>query len=196
MEKSIRPKLSIVIPIHDMDGGAKFLWRSINMLAEQTFQDFEIIITKQGKMAENTNAGIKKARGELLKILYLDDTLAHHNALKEIVEAFKGQWLITGCDTNEYPYYTDDIETGNNKLGSPSCLTIKNDNPLLFDENMSWLLDCDYYKRMYELYGEPVILDGVHVNMGVGVHQMTHILTPEDKMREGDYMNKKYDRNT
>lgn len=183
-----RPKISVVIPIHDMKNGANFLWQSINALMEQSFKDFEIVIVKEGKMAENTNAGIKRARGELIKILYLDDRLAHKDALKDIVENFKGQWLITGVNDNLNPYYTHDIETGNNKLGSPSALTILNDNPMLFDENMSWLLDCDYYKRMYEKYGEPVILTGVNVIIEKGDHQMTNILTDEDKAKEEEYI--------
>jgi hypothetical protein len=194
MDKDIRPKLSVVIPIHNMKGGAEFLWKTINILMEQSFQDFEIVITKQGTMPQNTNAGIKRSKGEIIKILYLDDTLAHKDALKDIVESFKGHWLITGVDNNPYPYWTDDIETGNNKLGSPSALTILNDNPLLFDENMTWLLDCDYYKRMYEKYGEPQILDGVNVNMGIGDHQVSAILTEGDKIGEEDYMKKKYDK--
>ncbi len=185
-------KLSVVIPIHDMKGGAEFLWRSVNALTEQTFKDFEIIIVKDGKMAENTNSGIKRAHGELIKILYLDDMLSHKDALKEIVEAMDANpdrhWLITGVDNNPYPYYTDDIETGNNKLGSPSALTIRNKKPLLFDENMSWLLDVVLYKRMYKKYGDPIILDGVHVILGIGDHQMTHILTDEDKLKEANYL--------
>lgn len=187
-------KLSICIPIHNMKGGAQFLWRTINMLSEQTFQDYELIITKAGKMAENTNAAIKKARGEIIKILYLDDCLADKNSLQEIVDSFTPdtQWLITGCDTNSNPYYTGDIHKGNNKLGSPSVLAMRNDNPLLFDENMSWLLDCDYYKRMYKRYGEPKILPGVHVVMGIGDHQMTNILTSSEKSGEENYMQKKY----
>lgn len=191
MDKNIRPKLSVVIPIHNMKGGAEFLWKTINILMEQTFQDFEIVITKQGTMPENTNAGIKRARGELIKILYLDDVLAHKDALKDIVDNFSGNWLITGADNNPYPYYTDDIEKGNNKLGSPSALTIKNEEPMLFDEKMTWLLDCDYYKRMYEKFGEPVILDGEHVKIGVGDHQVTHLLSDEAKTAEAVYLNKK-----
>lgn len=177
-----------------MSGGAEFLWRSINMLTKQTFQDFEIIITQAGKMAENTNAGIKRAKGDLIKILYLDDMLAHENALQEIVDNFEfmDEWMMTGCDTNPHPYWTDDIETGNNKLGSPSCLTFRNRDPLLFDENLSWLLDCDLYKRLYELHGEPKILDTVNVLIGQGDHQMTHILTDEQKMAEHNYLKQKY----
>lgn len=187
-------KLSVIIPIHNMEGGAEFLWRTVNILTEQTFQDFEIVITKQGTMPQNTNAGIKRAKGELIKILYLDDTLSHPNALQDIVDNFKPEdmWMITGANNNPYPYYTDDIETGNNKLGSPSALTIRNKNPMLFDENMTWLLDCDYYKRMYEAYGEPKILFGNQVTIGEGKHQMTHKLTNEDKFREEDYLKEKY----
>ncbi len=181
-----------MIPIHDMKNGESFLWKTINILAEQTFQDFELIITKAGKMAENTNAGIKRARGELIKILYLDDVLASKYSLQMIVDEFHPsvEWMITGCDTNLLPFYTHDIQTGNNKLGSPSCLTFRNRfiSNLLFDENMSWLLDCDYYKRMQAIHGNPKILNGKHVIMGIGDHQMTHILTDKEKQKEHDYI--------
>ncbi len=191
-----RPTVSIVIPIHDMQGGADFLWRSVNKLMDQTFQDFEIVITRQGKMAENTNAGIKKARGKYIKILYLDDELAHREVLESMVavmESEGSEWLIVGTSNNLRPYMTDDIEKGNNKLGSPSALMLRNrhDN-LMFDESMSWLLDCDYYKRMYEQHGEPTILGGCYINIGEGPHQMTHILTDEEKEAELDYINTKH----
>lgn len=194
------PKLSIVLPIHDMKGGAEFLWDSINALTEQTFQDFEIIITKAGLMAKNTNEGIKKARGEYIKVLYLDDRLAHKNALQEIVDALdadeEAMWLITAVDNNPHPYLTDDIEKGNNKLGSPSALTIVNQKSenLYFDENMSFLLDCDYYKRMREKFGDPIILDEQPgVIMGIGDHQVTNLLTDDEKFEEFKYMNSKYE---
>lgn len=189
-----QPKVSIIVPIHDMKNGEFFLWRLINSLTSQTFTDWELIITKDGKIAENTNSGIKRARGELIKILYLDDCFAHENSLKEIVENFKDGmvWLITGTSTNPTPFWTDDIEKGNNKLGSPSALTILNDAPILFDEKMSWLLDCDYYRRMYELWGKPRILPGVNVILGTGDHQMTNILTDEEKLAEHEYIKQKY----
>lgn len=195
---AIRPKISVVIPIHDMKGGADFLWRSINALTEQSFQDFEIVITKAGLMAKNTNEGIRRARGELIKILYLDDYLAHRDALKDIVDAFEAkpesQWLITSADNNLHPYYTYNITSGNNRLGSPSALTIRNNNPLLFDESMSWLLDCDYYFRMHEYFGEPIILDDkVGVILGIGDHQMTNLLSDEEKNSEHYYLNKKHE---
>lgn len=187
------PKVSIVIPIHDMKNGAFFLWRAINSILEQTFKDYEIIITKEGKMAENTNAGIRKAKGELIKILYLDDWFAHPDSLKDIVDNFKGDWMITGVNTNPFPMWTNDIAMGNNKLGSPSALTIRKENVLTgFDERMSWLLDCDYYARLHRVFGEPQILNGINVNIGVGDHQMTNILTNEEKLAEHKLIKEKY----
>lgn len=190
------PKVSIVVPIHDMKNGHIFLWRLVNSLTEQTFKDWELIITKDGKMAENTNAGIKRARGELIKILYLDDYFATDTALAEMVDLFTPitEWLIVGVDSNPNPYWTDDIEQGNNKLGSPSALMFRNhfEQNLLFDERMSWLLDCDLYKRMNKTFGKPYIYPGIHLNLGQGDHQMTHILTNQEKLKEHELINQKY----
>jgi len=176
----MQPKVSIVVPIHNMKNGEFFLWRLVNSLTAQTFKDWELIITKDGKMAENTNAGIKRARGELIKILYLDDYFTDRFSLETMVGWFSispSVWLICGTHNNPTPTWTDDIETGNNKLGSPSALMFCNrfDDNILFDERMSWLLDCDYYKRMNESYGRPAILEGNFITLGEGDHQMTHI---------------------
>lgn len=180
------PKVSIVVPFHWMKDWQFFMERCLKSIEEQSFTDYEIVMMKVGKMAETTNAVIKKATGDLIKILYLDDYFAHKHALQDIVDAFTDstQWLITGCDTNEFPYYTKDIRSGNNKLGSPSCLTIRNKNPLLFDERLSWLLDCELYQRLYEKYGLPTVLNGVNVNIGIHPGQMTNILTDEEKLSE------------
>lgn len=188
----MNPKISIVVPIHEMKNGEFFLWRLVNSLTSQTFKDWELIITRDGLMAENTNSGIKRARGELIKILFLDDYFAHDNALRDIVEHFRFRWLITGTSTNPHPLWTDNIEIGNNRLGSPSALTILNDYPMLFDERMSWLLDCDYYRRMHDIWGKPDILEGVNVILGTGDHQMTNILTNEEKLAEHELMKIKH----
>lgn len=178
-----------------MKDGAEFLWRALNSILDQSFKDYEIIISKTNTtMPKNTNAGIKRANGQLIKILFMDDWLAHENVLQEIADNFEfmDEWMITGCNTNPSPYWTEDILTGNNKLGSPSCLVMRNKDPLLFDERMSWLLDCDLYYRLYQLHGSPKILSGVYVNIGLGDHQMTHILTDEEKLSEHALIKEKY----
>jgi glycosyltransferase involved in cell wall biosynthesis len=114
MAKNI--KVSLVIPIHDMEDGAGFLWRCINSIVKQTFTDYEIVITKEGNASDNTNAGIMRARGDLIKFMHMDDYFAHEYALEEIVKAFKPnvKWVVNGTDNNPNPYWTPDIMAGNN----------------------------------------------------------------------------------
>lgn len=187
------PKVSICIPYHDTPHTDIFLARLLHSLSKQTFRDFEIVLTKEGKMAENTNASILCSKGQFVKVMYMDDYFAHEGALKAIVEACRGHWAVAGADNNPNPYWTDDIHMGNNKLGSPSALIFRNtQDPLLFDEEMSWVLDCDLYKRLYERYGPPDILLGEHIGIGIHPLQVSNTMTNEDKLNEINYINKKY----
>ena len=186
--------LSVCIPTYGMSGEAqKVLTHSFNIFKQQTLKNFEIVISDNSDddiiknlcasleyqslninyfknpikgMAQNTNSAIKNAKGEIIKILYMDDYLANENSLKQIVENFSGHWMVTGCEHDDgkhrynphYPKYNEKIYRGKNTIGSPSVLSVKNENLMFFDENMTWLLDCDYYKRMYDKYGEPKII--------------------------------------
>lgn len=197
------PYLSICVPTHDMPNGEFFLNRLKASLDIQTFRDFELVITKEGKMAENTNAAMRQAKGQYLKILYMDDYLAHPQSLQKIVDNLgTSAWLVTGCAHDHgdgvrrrghFPTYTQDIHSGNNGIGSPSVLTVRNDSGLLFfDEKLSWLLDCDLYKRYYEKHGSPAILYDINVIIGVGDHQTTYVLTSEEKGGEHTYLSQKH----
>jgi glycosyltransferase involved in cell wall biosynthesis len=222
-----KPKMSVAIPTHSMKDSPFFFRRCLDSLWNQSFQDFEIVITDNSDddtiktiyewyrtgiryyrnpikgMAQNTNEAIRQSRGELIKILYMDDYMAHDDALGKIVKHFAGQWLVSGCThikmgeryTHQIhtPSYSQDIQTGNNTIGSPSVLTIKNENPLLFDEEMTWMLDVDYYKRMYDLYGEPAILKDINVVIGLHSGQATHTMGDERKLLEYNYMLQKYE---
>ncbi len=214
-------KISICIPTYEMHGKAKeLLIRNFNILKKQTYQNFEVIISDNSEddvvknlcqdpeykslnikysrnprkgLSANTNESIKKATGDLIKILYMDDYFANENSLEQIVKNFTGFWLVTGCGhddgnskiTNEqYPIYSRKISRGKNTIGSPSVLTIKNEDLIFFDENLSWVLDCDYYSRLYEKYGNPTILNEINVIIGTGQHQTTFHLKFSKKLKE------------
>ncbi len=128
----------------------------------------------------------------------MDDWLSP-DALQKINDTFKNGWLISGCSDNPHPYWTDDIWTGNNKLGSPSCLTIENDvfkfieqPPIYFDENLQWMVDIDYYMKLYKRYGQPTILDEIDVGIGIHPDQMTYKIPDEIKIKEINLMKEKY----
>jgi glycosyltransferase involved in cell wall biosynthesis len=201
-------QISIALPIHDMDNGQAFLDRGLRSIEQQHYKNYEVVITKEGKMAKNTNEAIKRSTGDLIKILYMDDYLATKDALQHIIDAFnlfpKANWLASGCLHDNphyddlinphYPTYNDDIHNGNNTIGSPSVVTIRKGLDIWFDEEMSWLLDCDFYKRMYEKWGPPILLNSMDVALGIGEHQMTHKLTDTDKLLEHNYIQEKYER--
>lgn len=199
--------LSVCVPVFEMHGqGLDMLRRCLDSLLTQTYRDFEVVIAdnsfddklkelcftykeltirylknpKRG-MAANTNYAITHAKGALIKILYQDDYLAHENALSLIAEGFKRTdgWLITACSNNPSPYYSK-----YNTLGSPSVLTILNQNPYLFSEELKWTLDLDYYHRLYARYGSPKILPDINVVIGLGQHQETNHLSDEVKYKE------------
>ena len=221
-------KISVCIPTYEMRGEAtRVLTRSFDVLKRQTFKDFEVVISDNSEndviknlcespeykslninyfknpikgLAQNTNEAIKNAKGEIIKILYMDDYLADENALERIKDNFDGYWLVTGCEHDDgakrynphYPRYNKKMYRGKNTIGAPSVLAIKNESPLFFDENMTWLLDCDYYQRMYDEYGEPTVLNEINVVIGTGKHQVTNILSNSAKKKEYHYMVKKY----
>jgi len=185
-------KVSLIVPIYDMQNGAEFLWRNICSIAEQSYTDYEIIISKTGHgMAGNSNDGMKRAKGELIKILFQDDCFSHTDALKDMVDNFKGGWLMTGTQNNSNPHWTRDILTGNNKLGSPSALLFEN-NGLMFDETMQWLIDCDFYWQLFQKYGEPTICPKANVELGLGKHQITNQLSESIKRKEFIYLRGKW----
>ena len=195
------PKISIVTPVHDFPEKDKFLKRLNASILDQTFKNWEHIITEDGKMAENTNAGIKKATGDIVKIIYVDDFFHSPDALQHIADEFQGGWMASGCVHTEdgenfynahYPTWDDDMAIGKNTIGSPSVIAFENDNPLLFDESLSFMLDCELYVRLYERYGEPTYLPYLDIAMGIGDHQMTNIMSLEEKYREAQYVVNKH----
>jgi hypothetical protein len=235
-----QPYLSVCIPTYEMRGlGAVFLVHSLNILAKQSFKDFNVVISDYSvdteikkvcerfkntlnikyvtndnhqlplnkRMSGNTNNAILHADGKLIKILFLDDFLYDKNSLKKTVESFEyaeDHWLISASEHSSdgktfnrpyYPKYNDKIYLGKNTISSPSVLTIKNDSPLLFDENLIWLMDCDYYKRCYEKFGAPKILNEITVVNRVGQHQISNNEVNNDLIKqELRYVKEKFDK--
>jgi len=188
-----------------MKNGDKFLWKCLDSISKQTFQDYELVITKGPGIAANTNAAIRKARGEIIKVLFMDDFLHNQNSLREIVDNFseKDHWLVTGCvdycggvwKLPMVPRWHPNVALGDNYIGSPSVLTIRNhhEKTQLFDESLTWVVDCDYYKKMFDRYGPPKVVPNIGVVIVTGDHQATNtICNDEVRNREFLFLQTKY----
>lgn len=173
-----------------------------NLCESQSYENLDIKYFKNKRkgMAQNTNEAIRNATGEIIKILYMDDYLASNESIDKIVKNFKEYWIATGCEHDDgekiynkhIPSYNEKIFLGKNTIGSPSVIAFLNKDILFFDEKMTWLLDCDYYKRLYDKYGKPGIIEDNLVIIGTGNHQTTSILSIKRKIKEHFYMIKKY----
>lgn len=198
----VTPRVSIIVPFHFGKDYQALLKRCLTSIETQTFTDYEILMVKYGRAAETQNRGIESAQGKLVKILHMDDYFAYPTALEDIVDAFtpETKWLATGCwhdagDTlinPHYPEYTHDIHTGNNRIGAPSVVTFRNDSGILMDETLDWLYDTEFYKKLYDKFGLPKILNDFPVVIGLHPHQLTHTISDEQRKKEIQIMTNRY----
>jgi glycosyltransferase involved in cell wall biosynthesis len=224
------PRLSILMPSYEMKNkGAEMLSFSLDILRQQTFKDFEIVISddskdetiknylhsiqdlnikyikNQGKhgIAGNTNNAIRNALGQILHIMCQDDYFYDENSLQKIVDTFdvgKG-WMASmymhtkdrkGLFNQQFPTWNDQIYLINT-IGTPSCLSFINDNPIFFDENLTWFVDCEYYYRLYKRYGVPKILSEIIFVQYLWEGQTTNTLINQEVVnREELYIKEKY----
>ena len=183
MEKII-PRISIVIPYHDSQYTLFFLQRLLNSINEQTLKEVEVVLVKEGLPGETINAGIRKAKGELIKIMCMDDWFAPQNALQNIIDSFQGNWNICGSHNNPKPCWTDKVFYGYNTLGGLSTITMRNKDPIFFEDKLKWMIDVEFYHRAFKKWGEPSICEGITVNIGIGDHQLTRLMSDEEKDKE------------
>jgi len=124
----------------------------------------------------NTNYAMKHAEGKIIKILFQDDYPYIPDALSILSDGFdltKDHWCVTASEHSYdgetvfrpfFPKYNERIHFGKNTISSPSVLALNNTREILeFDENLIWLMDVDYYKRCYEKFGQPLIIEDILV---------------------------------
>lgn len=225
--------ISVVIPTYEMNGvGKTFLQNSLAYISQQTFKDFEVVVSdhsitdeieetcnsfkeldinyirndqNRGSSSANLNNAILNSKYDIVKFLMQDEYLLSPDILLSISQIFSKEeikWAITGCSYGEdvqnprgtiNPYYNDSIFNGYNTIGSPSAVTVRKTKDLeLFDPNLIWLMDCDYYKRMYDKWGDPTIIPGFNIFVNQHRNQVTNLISSELKNKETQLMINKY----
>jgi hypothetical protein len=158
---------------------------------------------KRGNSSANLNNALKRADGELIKIIFQDDFLFDDQAIKTTIKHFTPttMWAVSESEhthdgANFYhhfkPNYHDKIHLGTNTISSPSVLTLKNENIELFDENLIWLMDVEYYKRLYDRFGLPTIIPKITVVNRTWNGQVSSYVSQEIKNGELQYVKTKY----
>ncbi len=161
---------------------------------------------KRGSSSANINNAIRHCKGEIIKILCQDDFLFGVDALKTTVETFDKEygWLVSSymhtytrlqTYSKHDPSWNSEIYK-HNTIGTHSCLTILNDNPLFFDENLIYYMDCEYYFRLFKRYGIPKMLYEPTVVQLLWPGQVTNtIVTSTLDQEERNYVIRKHESN-
>jgi len=152
-----------------------------------------------GNSSANLNNAIRYATGEIIKPMFQDDWFYDNfNALSVIHNHFEhgAKWVVVGNNTftdekkyhNDFiPSWNDDIVFGHNTLSSPSCMAyLRCDEQ--WDERLVWLMDCEFYHRLYTKFGEPTIDPRILVTNYGHPLQYTHLIPNERKQWEVDLM--------
>jgi dTDP-4-dehydrorhamnose reductase len=160
----------------------------------------------RGIISPNINNAMKNCNGEWIKVLFQDDFLYNEESLQIqhdfIIDNPEVNWFMTkfyhsntGKDYYRLyqPKWMDNQWTGNNLMGCPSGLTIRNRNLLFFDEGLNWLMDVDYYQRMFLKYGKPYILDEITAVNRTWGDRLTDTIPQSLKDKEFNMLKEKYD---
>lgn len=186
-------KVSICIPAYRQ---VEFLRMTLESIRIQRFTNYEVVITDDspddsveqlvaefpldGRLSywrnptalgspENWNECIRRARGELIKIMHHDDHFIDADSLGRFVElldthpeadfAFSATriediasgFIRVHCpsekqlsDLQLHPYSL----FGGNYVGAPSATIYRRTMPLEYDREMKWLVDLDFYIRV------------------------------------------------
>ena len=154
---------------------------------------------KRGSSSANINSALKLAKGDIIKIMFQDDFFINNNALNII----SSTWGVCGCvhsleDNAVFynrliPFWQDDIKKGVNTVGGPSCLFFKKTD-LMFDEDLLWFMDTDFYYRMYQKYGTPSIIeDALYCSRESSTSVSNTLITNDLIERETIIIKNKYD---
>lgn len=122
-------------------------------------------IDKKGSPG-NWNESIRKARGEYIKILHHDDYFTYPHSLEIFVKlldqnlnaeiAFSASNVVFQNENYlnrasnfqlERLKKNPNILLYENKIGAPSAIIYRNQSEVLFDSNLKWLVDIEFYIR-------------------------------------------------
>jgi glycosyltransferase involved in cell wall biosynthesis len=159
-----------------------------------------------GNGVANLNNALKLANGEIIKIMFQDDFMFDRRCLEKFDKVFQDEnmkWAVCGCNHTRdgvnferfmVPSWNDKILEGVNTISSPSVLAFRNENVELFDENLTMLMDVEYYYRMDKKHGLPVVIGDCLVTNRCHENQISSRYSGnlEDEIR---YCREKHDSN-
>lgn len=195
--------IKVYISDHSQDNEIQdyLMHQGFNIIYERYNQDY-------GNGAANMNNALDMApKNTFIKMLFQDDMLHGYNAIHTMVRGMldrNAYWVGVGCnhvdeigkDLNHLhpPRWIDDLSMahGLNLIGSPSVVMFKNCD-LRMDTNLHYLNDCEFYYRMGQQYGPPVLINELLVTIRVRAEGLSSKIDIETvRAKESSYLQKKF----
>ena len=159
----------------------------------------------RGFISPNLNNAMSYCDGEWIKILFQDDFLYADDSLdkqfrfinnNQGLNWFATRFIHTKDGVNFYSDYTptwnEFVWSGHNTIGCPSVITFKNDSVIQFDEDLNWLMDCDWYWKMFKNFGSPKVLHEITVVNRNNSGRLTNAISEQQKINEYEKLKKIY----
>ncbi len=157
--------IEVIISDHSMNDKIEKITNKYESILDIIYLKYE---DKRGSSSANINNCIRHASGDIIKILFQDDYLYNKQSIANIVKEFDKDtsWLVTSFyltyDKKRLikrfdPHLSNNILISNT-IGPPSGLSMINQDPIYFDEDLIWWMDTDYYKRLYDKFGLPKLM--------------------------------------
>ncbi len=190
--------------------------RSVSDLVENYRSLFPILYyhNQQAKgTPANWNEGISKASGEWIKLIHDDDWFATKDSLRIFADHTKHN---TTFIFSAYENHVDGEPTGEikrlgnswkqritrepmtllayNVIGPPSVIMVHRSVKEVYDEQMKWRVDMDFYVRLLLQNKNYSYINDVLVNVGISTTQVTNecFLNPSVELPEGFLLLQKY----
>jgi glycosyltransferase involved in cell wall biosynthesis len=200
-------RVSIVIPCYEMHGkGAEYLACALHSIFLQTWKHVEVVVSDNAQDDSITlmvdrwrhllplNAGIRVATGDVIRVLFQDDLLFGPHSLRQMMQEFHrgARWcvgpymhLIDGRLVRPLtPFASTAMAYGVNTIGPPSVLSFVNAPQLWFNEDLVWLMDCEFYLQLLKRHGPPAYVRHFSTIVRLGEHQLTNHISEQVKSRE------------
>jgi hypothetical protein len=147
----------------------------------------KFIENKSTSASSNVNSLVSYCSGSIIKILFQDDFFISNTALADTNLVFKETNPIwVACASRNYdqkngryvrnvnPKFHKKIAEGVNSIGSPSVISFRKDYFLPFNENLVWMLDCEWYLQMQHRFGNPFFITDFQIANRLHGFQATH----------------------
>ena len=194
----------VIISDHSIDGSIKEI---CNMWVDRINIKYFLNEINHGSCEANLNNAILKAKGDYIKPMLQDDYFSSPESLTILVNTLKNnknKWIACGClhinendptPFNPHPPRLNDprqLLNGINLIGSPVVVMYKKEMDLLFDHNLIWLMDVEFYYRALKNYGPPILIDDMLLITRLRKDGITNTMITQDIIdEETDYCNRK-----